>query len=72
MNVKRGQSIEIHFELLLSDSDVIRNISQTDNKCLRGGRLCLSPYACVCVLFYSQSHSYLLSLALSVPNSLCA
>lgn len=43
-SVERGQRIEIHFELLLSDSDVIRNNSQTDNKCLRCGP-CVS---CLC------------------------
>lgn len=58
MNVKRGQSIEIHFELLLSDSDVIRNISQTDNKCLRGDHLFLSPYLCGCVSCFISSHTH--------------
>lgn len=47
VNDERGLSIEIHFELLLSDSDVIRNNSQTDNKCLRVGYVC--P-VCVCRL----------------------
>lgn len=44
-SVERGQSIEIHFELLLSDSDVIRNNSQTDNKCLRCGPCVSCLYA---------------------------
>lgn len=46
-----SETIEIHFELLLRDSDVIRNISQTDNKCLRDGpRRCPScKHVCVCV-----------------------
>lgn len=53
-----SETIEIHFELLLSDSDVIRNISQTDNKCLRDGPLRVIA-ANMCVRYASKQWTIL-------------